>query len=326
MRPLPFSVVFVTSSPIKRRSNLTDIDDLELPDWAVRHHFLNHSPSGCTRPDDLEFFEKVVARPARVFNPFGIPAVAGTIAHDYATDVIVKGVEQAEAFRHAVSRLDEYTPRPWIEKDDWKHNVIRESIYAVPKSDPKVSGTVFELTLEHLLQGVREATAGSNVVEEGKWASIRFNGLTLPTVGQLDLQDRGVIEMKTKWPRNSNQAKKGWGPPTIPKTPDPDHVMQVAFYWRWMREQSENVPVKLIYAGCNGYRVFDSANEPLLSEASMSAALDHMRKVARKREIILQACATRDQLFEMVTPNFKDWKWNNVRPEYFKLACQVWGV
>lgn len=303
---------------------MTDIDDLLLPDWAVQHHFLNHSPSALTRPDDLEFFEKCVARPAKVFNPFGIQAQCGTMAHDYVTDIIAKGVDQAEAFRHAMSRLDEYEPREWIEGDRRKWEVIRDDIYEIPKSDPKISGNIFELTLEHLLQGVREATVGSNLVEEGKWASISFDGLKLPTVGQLDLQDRGVIELKTKWPKKS-KAKKGWGPPSLPSSPEYEHVMQVAFYWRWMREQSENVPIKLVYAGCNGYRVFDSEVHDALSEAKLSAALDHLRQVARKREAILQACPTREKLFEMVTPKFDDWKWNNVHPEYFKLACKIWG-
>jgi len=304
---------------------LTDIDDLLLPDWAVQHNFLNHSPSGITRPDDLEFFEKCVARPAKVFNLLPVPVTAGTIAHDYVTDIIAKEVDQAEAFRNAMARLDEYEPREWIENDDRKREIIRDDIYQIPKTDPNISGTVFELTLEHLLQGVREATVGSNLVEEGKWASVQFDGLQLPTTGQLDLQDRGVIEMKTSWPAIAGNTKRGWKPPSLPARPRPAHVMQVAFYWRWMREKSENVPIRLVYASCRGFKVFDSAVDDELSEANLSAALDQMRKVARKREKILQVCNTRDELFEMVTPDMTHFMWNNVHPEYFKLACKIWG-
>ena len=304
---------------------MKDFECLALPDWATRHHFTHHSPGGVNRPDDLEFFEKVHLRPNKIFVPFGCPAKAGIAVHDYVTDILTKDADAAEAYRAAVARFDEHKILEHSENDETKFNIIRDSIFEIPKSDPRISGTVFELTAHHMLQAVREATAGSNRIAEGRWASAQFPGLHLPTIGQLDLEDPGVVEMKTKWPTISAKTKRGWNPPSIPKRPDFSHVVQVAFYWHWLRQSSENVSVKIIYATCRGFKVFTNKEEPELSEANLSAALDHLKKVARKREKLMQLAPTKEGLFELVTPDFSDFRWKDTRPVVQDEIQKIWG-
>lgn len=313
----------------------------DLPDWATKLNFTAHSPSGTTRPDSKEFFEKAIARPARLRDLVGCTATAGTAVHNYVTDIIAKEATQAEAFRAARATLDEHLVLEHVDGDAEKLNTIRDSIYEVPnppgtdKKTPKRAGTVFELTCEHMLQGVREATASSNVVDEGKWASVQFDGLQLPFIGQLDLQDRGVVEMKTKWPSMDMSVKRGWKINSLPSHPAPEHIMQVAFYWHWLKQQSKNVPVRLVYANCRGFRIFSSEEGHELSEARFSEALDRMRTTARAREKLMRAAcreaaangtSPRQELFQMIAPpDPSHFMWKNVPAEYREEAEKWWS-
>ncbi len=317
-----------------------DFDD--LPDWAVKLNFTAHSPAGTGRPDSKEFFEKCVARPLRLRDSWGCAATAGIAVHNYATDIIAKEAAAGEAFRAAMAYLDEHKTLDHVDGDAEKLSIIRDSIYEVPrpaeadKGTLKRSGTVFELTCEHMLEGVREATAGSNVVAEGKWASAQFDGLQLPFIGQLDLQDRGVIEMKSKWPRLSKTVKRGWTVNSLPSRPDPNHIGQVAFYWKWMRQASENVPVRLVYANCKGWRIFSSESDPELSEARLSEALDRMRTIARTREKLMRVACTeaanngtdfRHELFQMIpAPDPSHFMWKDVPAPYWQEAGKWWAA
>ena len=69
-------------------------DFADLPDWAERFKFWHHSPSGCNRPHDLEFFEKAVARPAKIWSPANSPMLAGTLAETHAKRVVIDGDDQ----------------------------------------------------------------------------------------------------------------------------------------------------------------------------------------------------------------------------------------
>ena len=304
---------------------MDDFEGFGLPEWATTHNFTHHSPSSITRPDDLEFFEKTHLRPNKIWVPFGCPAKAGIAVHDYVTDILTKDADAAEAYRSAVAKFDEHKILEHSDTDETKFHIIRDSIFEIPKTDPKISGTVFELTARHMLEGVREATAGSNRIAEGRWASAEFPGLSLPFKGQLDLEDPGVVEMKTKWPSMAANSKRGWNPASLPKRPDFNHVIQVAYYWHWLRQSSENVSVKIIYATCRGFKIFTNVGEPELSEANLSAALDHLKKVARKREKLMQVASTKEELFELVTPDFSHFMWRDMRPVVGDEIKQVWG-
>ena len=301
---------------------LTDFDS--LPNWALRFNFKAHSPSGTGRPDDLEFFEKAVARPQKIFNPWPCTPHAGICVHDYVTDVIANGALQGEAFRDALAKFDSHETPAHLPKDAEKSKIIRDGQYKIPKSEAE--GTVFELTCENMLEGVREATRGANKVTEGRWVSVELEGCELPAIGQLDLETSDVIEMKSKWPHVSPTTERGWKINSVPSKPDLNHVGQVALYWTWLRQQRENVAVKIVYANCKNFRVFSSEDCPELSEASLLSALNRMRLIARKREKLMQLCENRDDLFKLISPDFSHFMWRDVSPEFRSIAKQIWGL
>ena len=298
----------------------------ELPEWASKLNFTAHSPSGTSKPNCREFFEKIVARPAHLYTPPGCRMLAGLIAERYAVSIVVDGEDPATAFRAAVSEFDEHRIVEHDPTDAARFATIRDEEYTIPGTDPAVTGTVLELTCKHTAQGLAQATRTANQVEDGRWVSVQLDGVELPFIGQIDVEAGAVVEIKTKWPTLSKQAKRGWQVNSLPPRPDPNHVGQVALYWRWLREQSDNVPVKLVYANCKGYRIFDSADCEELSVASLEAALERMRIIARARESLMKQAGSVEQLFSLIAPDFSHFMWRDVSPEYMAAARKQWGI
>ena len=286
-----------------------------LPIWAERFNFKAHSPSGANRPTGKEIFEKVIARPSKLYDFAGCPATAGRVCEEYARQIVVDGVPPGEAFSHCL----EHQP-----DDAIKHALIRDAVYKVPKSDPEETGTILELTARHLAEGLREATAGANIVTSGRWISTKLAGNELHHIGEMDFEQQGgVCETKTRWVTLSN-SERGYTVRSLPKKPDPAHVQQVAIYWHWLRQQSDNVPVSLIYANCIGYRIFTSNDCEELAPARLNEALERLARIARVRENLLKAATTVEELFGLVDPQFDHWMWKNVPPAYRSAAEQQW--
>ena len=300
-------------------------DFADLPDWAERFKFWHHSPSGCNRPHDLEFFEKAVARPAKIWSPANSPMLAGTLAETHAKRVVIDGDDSKESFRDALALLQEHEPAAWDEQDQQKHKIILEGEYDSDVVDD-LTGTVFELTLEHMVHGLREATRGENSVLDGPWISLDMTGLALDFAGEIDVQTRGVVELKTQWPYFKENAKRGFTINSLPARPKSEHVSQVAVYWAWMKQKSANVPVTLVYANCKGYRVFSSLDCEELSPARLDDALERLRLVAATREKLMSKADDLKDLLEMVAPDFSHWMWKSKSPEYKSLAQQTWAI
>tara|TARA_R100001163_G_scaffold17524_1_gene15656 strand:+ start:1830 stop:2744 length:915 start_codon:yes stop_codon:yes gene_type:complete len=298
----------------------------DLPSWSTRFNFTAHSPSGSIRPNCKEFFEKAVARPAKLFSPAGCRMTAGKIAEKYAKDIVIEGEDPSTAFRDAMSDFDAHAIVEHDPADADRHSVIRDGIYQIPKTDPKIEGTVLELTCQHTAAGLQEATQGANEVTDGRWVSVKLEDVELDFIGEIDVEDRGVVEIKTKWPTLTERVKRGWQINSLPARPDPNHVGQVALYWKWLRQQSENVPVKIVYANCKGYRLFSSTDCEELSEDRLSEALDRMRIVARTREQLMKNADTLEDLFSMIAPDFSHFMWKDVPPAYRSAAEKTWGV
>lgn len=301
-----------------------DFDD--LPDWALRFNFTAHSASGSARPTCKEMFEKAVARPQRLFDRAGCPAIAGRACETFAKAIVIEGMDAGQAYRSAVSTFDEHSVLDHIDGDAEKFSIIRDDVYEVPGTDPRVSGSVLELTCQHTAAGLVEATRGVNKVEDGRWISVRLADVELDFVGQIDCEAGGVVEIKTRWPYISDRAKRGWVINSLPARPDPNHVCQVALYWLWLRQQSENVPVRLVYANCKGFRVFTSDDCDQLNEASLNDALERLRTIARARERLMQKAETIDELLAMIAPDFTHYMWASVPPAYRAAANKAWGI
>lgn len=300
--------------------------DKKLPDWAEKYNFKWHSPSGAVRPDCAEFFDKVIARPNDIKSPAGCQLLAGTAAHEYAELVLVDGETEGEAMSHAMSILDEHKVLEYFPADNEKFDIIKNGTYKSDVTDQE--DNVFQLTLQHLLQGTKEATRGENKLEAGTKCLVEMDGLELPYLGFMDIMTRSVVELKTKWPYidSSGKSKRGFKINSLPAKPDSSHVQQCALYWKWMREQAEGVKVYLVYANCKNYRVFSSDDCEELSEPRLNMALDQLRKLARHRENLMKRSATVPDLMELVLPDFSHWWWKDKSPEFKSAAEMAFNV
>lgn len=300
-----------------------------VPEWAARFNFDAHSPSGCGRPDDLEFFEKCIARPRNMRWPGNCAMAGGRAAETAVNLATVEGEPWQNAFRSALSEFDEHESPAHIDKDRAKHSLIRDYVYTVKQSKeekdagaPEVSGTFFELVCHNLLTGTLEATKGANRIDDGRWVSMQFDGVELDFIGQIDLEAGAVIELKTSWPSPAD-TKQGFRMPSLPTAPRPEHVMQVALYRAWLHRQEQHVPVKLVYATPAGYRVFDSDSCEALGDAAMARALERMCRIARSREHLMKRAEDLDDLFAFLSPDFSHFMWRDKPPEYLELARRI---
>ena len=300
-----------------------------VPEWAARFNFDAHSPSACGRPDDLEFFEKCIARPRNMRWPGNCAMAGGRAAETAVNLATVHGEPWQNAFRSALSEFDEHESPAHIENDREKHSLIRDYVYTVKQSKeekdagaPEVSGTFFELVCQNLLAGTLEATKGANRIDDGRWVSMQFDGVELDFIGQIDLEAGAVIELKTSWPSPAD-TKQGFRMPSLPTAPRPEHVMQVALYRAWLHRQEQHVPVKLVYATPAGYRVFDGDNCEALGDAAMARALERMCRIARKREHLMKRAEDLDDLFAFLSPDFSHFMWRDKPPEHLKLARRI---
>lgn len=305
----------------------------EFPAWAERFEFFGHSPSGTARPNCREFFEKVVARPAKLTAPPGCRMTAGLVAEKFAKDIVIGGVDFGEAFHHAVAKFDEHRILEHDPADADRFSLIRDGVYDIPLSKAEkdagavqISGTVLELTCRHTAEALAAASRGANKVEDGRWVSVQMDDVELDFIGEIDVEANGVVEIKTKWPTLSQKSKRGWHINSLPSRPDQNHVAQVALYWSWLRQQAENVPVRICYANAKGWRVFDSADCEDLSIERLENALKRMRAIAKGRENLMKRATTVDELLAMVTPDFGHFMWSDVPPAYRSAAQQKWGM
>ena len=303
------------------------------PEWASTFNYKAHSPSGARRTDCKECFEKVVARPNNLRDPASCNMLGGIVCEEYAKNIVIADMDAAEAFRHCVSRFQEHRVQEHQKNDAANHALICDGVYEVKRSKaekdaeaPVVSGTFLELTARNTADGLREATQGANSVTDGRWASIMLEDNELYHTGEIDVEAHGgVVEIKTMWPSVSD-TKQGFRIKSLPAKPDPFHVRQVALYWHWLRQSSENEPVKIVYSNCIGYRIFSSENCRALSQNILHEKVQQLALIARTRENLMKTAGNKEQLFSLVRPNFDDWMWANVPPEYRRAANELWGT
>ena len=302
----------------------------QLPIWAKKFNVQAHSPSGTARPTCLEFFDKAVARPRKWWTPANCAMQGGKAAEVFVRNVVVNGMDRSSAYREALALYDEHVSPEHLPNDADKASMIRDGVYAIPRSKDEKdsgvieqSGTVFELTCQHLLEGTLAATAGANRVTDGRWCSLQLDGVDLDFIGEMDFEAGGVVETKTHWPFLAAETKNGFKINSLPAKPRPDHVVQVAFYRAWLQRQEEHVPVNLVYANCKGWRVFSSNDCEELSDLSLANALKRMRRVARHREKLMKTAESIEELLQLVVPEMGHFMWRDKPPEYLELARRM---
>ena len=301
------------------------MDNNTDPIFVNVFNVFHHSSSGANRPNDLQFMEVSIARPAKIFSLANAPMISGKLAETHTKNVLLEQQTETESFRSVLAELQAFKPLSYSEADSKKQDIILNGQYVSDETGDE--DTVFALTLKHMLMAVKEAVRGENKVVGGQWASVEMDGLELPYIGELDLMTRGVVELKTQWPflDKAKTSKRGWKVNSLPAKPKPEHVWQVALYWKWMKNKSDNVPVKLVYANCKSFRIFSSEDCEQLSDASLNDALNHLRVVAKTREKLMKKAGTVKGLLEIVMPDFGHWMWRDKSPEFKQLAEKSWG-
>jgi len=293
-----------------------------LPDWALKFNYFAESPSQAHNPDCKVFWEKCFARPQGIKNRLGLPPNGGQWAETYAKNRLIEGMPDGEAFHHANASLDEYDPLPWKEKDAELYHLIRTEEY---KDEEGHTATLFKHILEHLYEGLRVATEGSKNIRDGRKCSVQLEGCELDWVGELDVEDGGVVELKTQWPsiksKTKSEKEKRWGVNSLPPKPKEDHLAQCAIYKKWLGD----VPVKIIYANVKGYRIFTSNDCDELKPDSLEQVLEDLKEVALRREDILRDATDHNHLLRLVPHQiYEHWRWKGDAPEYIDAALAQW--
>lgn len=300
-------------------------DTHTLPEWAVWSRYDHHSNSGMQQPFIKQLMRKNYPE---VQDPPGVRMIAGKGAETSAVGPLVKGMVFEEAFHHSMASLDTHQSPTHIPDDEKLYKIIRDHPYKIEKDEKTgevlSQETIFELTCRHTLEGLQEATQGANLVEHGRWISVQLPGCELWFMGEIDIEaGGGLVEIKTSWPGIHANAKQGFKIKSLPARPDKWHVRQVALYWKFLRQQAQEVPVKLVYANCKGFRVFSSEDCAELSEASLSEALNWLAAEARNRENILRKANSTKELFQLVPREADHWMWKNAPPELKQLRDQL---
>lgn len=292
-----------------------------LPDWAVRFSYDHHSKSGLSSPFSKQLLRKMHPE---IYDPIGVTATAGKAVEICGDRVVADGMTFSEAFRHGLAHLDTHRLAGHLPNDEANFWLIRDKAPDLNKKTNPDSRTIFERTCANLVEGLQEACKGANRIETSQYINTELDNCELYFEGEIDVIANGVVEIKTKWPKVSD-TKQGFTTRSIPARPDIWHVRQVALYWKWMRERSENVPVKIVYADFHKYRLFTSDDCPQLSEEYLEEALKFLAGEARTREKMLSRAETKEQLFEIIPAESDHWFWNTASPELIAKRNELWG-
>ena len=309
---------------------------LDTEDWAARHHYYWHSNP---KSKDLAkvLFDKAHLRPTvkglwtlyhnstgearqKVFKKLllldpklnGSSSAAmrgGIVTQTAADDILLKDADPAEATQKALDEYRRYKPREWDDGlDGVQHQKYTEELPAV---------------LEHAVMGLREAMARENRYLGEIELLDKLPGLALPYNTRPDYVRK--VDLKTKWSKHAPQTKAGWSKAPIPKSLsgmfDMKNVFQAAGFWALNGHQ----PVTLVYASANDYQVFTEDNAPELKPSFLADIVEEMVVQLRCTENLLRAADTKEQLLNLVAPDFNDLTWREP-PGVIAEARKLWGL
>jgi hypothetical protein len=310
---------------------------VDVPDWAARHQFWNHSnPKSKDRAKD--FFEKSHVRPAlnsayqslktgteserdaaldtisKYKDDRGSAAMAGGNATQLATDLHLvphkdtgETVELEQAIELAVDSYRKYSPvKHDLDTDSAKKDKYLEEL-------PQV--------IRHAVLGLKEAMAQDNrILGEVEYCDL-LPGLAVPHKTLPDYGRRG--DLKTKWSKKT-ATKKGWSDNGVPKSLggmfDMKNVYQVAGWWAL----NGNQPPFLVYANHSNYQVFTPDNAPELRDDFLADVVEDIKLYHKTTENLLRAASNKSELLSLVSPDWRALHWNEP-PAYLEEAHKLWG-
>lgn len=283
-----------------------------IPDYLKRDgdvvvtHF---SPSSLEQPLCLWNFNYLYLRNRRRDVPTGAPAPAGGAVHDAIQSVVCDDVDYKEAIRHAITRLQEHTPRD--ELDAAKTERYIEDIPDMVSLGLDAMNEVFKE------QGDIEFT-------QEKVLGYEHPRLDVPVIGYADFSTpKSIIELKTKWSRPGAVRKdgsRGFSVPKPPTKPDPAHVRQVAFY-----RACTGLPPTIIYISARDWAVFDQSNCDELQPDNLQRCMEFLLQAAIVRQNLLKISNDPKVLAGYIQPIWNDFRWN-VGDEFLAEAKELWKL
>ena len=289
------------------------------PDYATKFKYDHHSPSGIRSPFVKQLIRKMYPD-IRDNGP--VRMTAGKAAEICATNVVAKGLPFDQAFRDALSVLDTHKISEHIPHDQQNFDLIRDHAPdALPpktKTSKKVvdQRSIFERACANLCIAATESVRGANQIEISQRVNVELPRCDLWFEGEIDVLTNDIVEIKTSWPSYSETTKQGFRKmKAFNDTPNPWWVRQVAIYWAYMRQQRENVSVKIVCANYEQSKIFTSENCKDLSESNLNEALNFLAAEARTRERILNAAEDEKSLFGMIPADADHWMWHDSSPQ-----------
>lgn len=237
--------------------------------------------------------------------PSSINMEAGTQVHKAAFEVANGESSIAEATRHAISVLQEHRPAGYNKRDQ----KITEHLL----SD---SGERIGATIEHTVEGIREAFAGANTIDVEEKIELELPGIDVPIIGYTDGRGAGVIgEVKTRWDRVSGNSKTGFSNNSVPNAPMPGDIAQIALYQRALGGGI----CRLIYANRLSHVVHEVPQDRLDEAMAQTAVL------LRKRQRILERTETVQAIIDLCEVDWSDFRWRDYSPEFLAEIKQVFS-
>lgn len=314
---------------------------IKYPEWAERHNFFHHSnpsmPDGytlwnkCKVRADVNAAWKIVKKEIKGdiqkaqhiidINKNENPNMtSGVVVQEYCDDILLNGINEKEAYRNAVAKIQGFKPLEW-------HNVDQEAATIKHRTEPKYALKTYkgepayrkdaegdfcelELVCKHALEGLREASEGINQLEGEINLFKAIPGSELQYNGRPDYHQR--IELKTKWDQMaySDSPKAN----SLPKEPIKSHLTQIAGYWHL----SGQLPT-IVYANRNTYTVFKP------SEDELRVALDFLMEACSRRERLLKVASNTEELLRLCDPQWDHmFAWKDLHPEVLSEAKKIW--
>lgn len=310
----------------------------DVPDWATRHNVRTHSnPRSKDRAKNL--FEKCVIRP-QIDAAYTVLRDISTTDADKlkARDVLYRlNSRRSSANMEAGKATQTITDLHLVMDEKGETLSLSEATHAgveqLQAYEPKDEDDAarkdkyleeLPLVAEHAIKGLQEAMASENRILGEMQLLNTLPGLALPHDTRPDYANRG--DLKTKWSKRV-KTKKGWSfhssglPSSLTGMFDMNNVYQSAGFWALNGHR----PPFLVYANASDYRVFTPDNAPELRDDFLQDVVNDIILQHKTTENILRAAKTQDELFSLVSPDWRAIYWDE--PEtYLAEARKIWSV
>tara|TARA_R110001606_G_scaffold373410_1_gene530768 strand:- start:632 stop:1489 length:858 start_codon:yes stop_codon:yes gene_type:complete len=268
------------------------------------------SPSALENPSCLRIFKYLHLGDRRNDMPVGVPAIAGTAAHDAIQGVVCDGLVVESAVEDAKKYIQQHNPIS--ELDDLKRLQYIDDV---------------ELLIHN---GLEEIAKLGDVKYESEMRVSLFHpaleksGLEMMGFADLASENR-IVELKTKWNSLSAPLKNGdrkFRNVKMPTRPDPAHVRQVSLYWA----ATGRKPV-LIYITTEGSVTFSEENCDLMTTSALSRSFNQLLHNAVVWQNLLSISTDPKVLAMFVQPAWEDYRWRLFMPrDYLSEAEELFKV